>query len=234
MRSMNIRFSYKGIVSIMFCFFFYLIVASSPTFAGAPVNVGVSGGDEGIRSFRLSVGEHFHVPEREIVVVHKQGINEEEVPVVFFIAQRAHVSTKAVVGLHLQGMNWMDITLHYGLSPEIYYIPLKNAPPYGHAYRYYNKHPKGGWQRNDLRDADIVNQVNLKFISEHNRCAPEKIMKYRSEGKSFTIIDQNTRNGKKGKTLYQAQQANKPGDYKRDNKKKENKHQGKGPGVGNG
>ena len=234
MRSKNIGRSLKGILSIVSGFFVFLIAASPPSFAGTPLNVGVSGGDEGIRSFRLSIGEYYHVPEREVVGVHERGINEEELPVVFFIAQRAHVSPKAVVALRLTGMKLMDITLHYGLSPEIYYVPLRQAPPYGHAYRYYKKHPKGSWQRDDLRDADIVNQVNLKFISEHHRYAPEKVMKYRAQGKSFTTIDRDTRQGKQGKTQYQAQQANKTGDYSRDNKQKDNKHQGKGPGKGTG
>jgi hypothetical protein len=78
-------------------------------------------------------------------------------------------------------------------------------PPYGHAYGYYHNHPRGGWTRNDLRDRDIVNQVNLKFISEHQRYAPEKIMRYRSGGRSFTTIDRDIRNEKHGKTQYRNQ-----------------------------
>jgi hypothetical protein len=132
-------------------------------------------------------------------------------------------------------MNWMDITLHFGLSPEIYYVPVRQGPPYGHAYGHYKNHPKGGWRRGDLRDADIVNQVNLKFISEHHKYAPEKVMKYRSEGKSFTTIDRDARQGRQGKTQYQGQQANKPGDYRHnDNNQRENRHQGEGQGKGNG
>jgi len=215
-------------------FFVCLIAVSLPSFAGTPGNVGVSGGDEGIRSFRLSVGEYYHVPERAVAAVHKQGIHDEELPVVFFIAKKAHVSPEAVVALRLKGMKWMDITSHYSLSPGIYYIPLSKAPPYGHAYRYYKKHPKGGWKKGALRDADIVNQVNLKFISEHHRYAPEKVMTYRAHGKSFTTIARDIGLGKKGKARYQAQQTNKPGDYKPDNKQKDTGIQGKSPGKGNG
>jgi hypothetical protein len=227
MRSKDIGFSLKGILSIMSGFFMFLMAASPPSFATTQWNVGVSGGDEGIRSFHLSIGEYYHVPEREVVVAHERGIHEEELPVVFFIAQRAHVSPEAVVELHLRGMNWMDITFHYGLSPEIYYVPVRHGPPYGHAYGHYKNHPKGGWHRGDLRDADIVNQVN--------RYAPEQVMKYRSEGKSFTTIDRDIRQGRQGKNQGQTRQANKPGDYKRnDNNQKDNNHQGKGPGKGNG
>jgi hypothetical protein len=235
MISKNIGFSVKGILSIMSGFFVFLIAASPPSFAATQWNVGVSGGNEGISSFNLSIGDYYHVPEREVVVVHERGINEEELPVVFFIAQRARVSPEAVVDLHLRGMNWMDITLHYGLSPEIYYVPVRQGPPYGNAYGHYKRHPKGGWQKNDLRDADIVNQVNLKFISEHHRYSPEQVMKYRSEGKSFTSIDRDARQGRQGKTQKQGKQANKPGDYKQnDNNQNDNNHQGKGQGKGDG
>jgi hypothetical protein len=235
MNSKNIGFSHKGILTIMSGFFVFLIAASTPSFAATQWSVGVSGGDEGIRSFNLSIGDYYHVPEREVVVVHERGIQEEEVPVVFFIAQRAHVSPEAVVGLHLRGMNWMDITLHFGLSPDIYYVPVRQGPPYGNAYGHYKRHPKGGWQRGDLRDADIVNQVNLKFISEHHRYAPEQVMKYRSEGKSFTAIDREARQGRQGKNQSQGRQADKPGDYRQnDNNQNDNKHQGKDHGRGNG
>jgi hypothetical protein len=234
MRSKNIEFSLKGILSIMAGFFVFLITASTPSFADTSWNVGVSGGDEGIRSFQLSIGEYYHVPEREVVVIHERGIHEEELPVVFFIAQRARVSPEAVVRLRMRGMNWMDITFHYGLSPEIYYVPLRQGPPYGNAYGHYKNYPKGGWHRGDLRDADIVNQVNLKFISEHHRYAPEKVMKSRSEGRSFTTIDRDVRQGKQVKTQNQGRQSNKPGDYKHnDNNQKDNRHQGKDQVNGN-
>jgi hypothetical protein len=235
MRAKNIGFLLKGILSIMSGIFVFLIAASTPSFAATQWNVGVSGGDEGIRSFRLSIGEYYHVPEREVVVVHKRGIHEEELPVIFFIAKRAHVSPEAIVRLRLRGMNWMDITFHYGLSPDIYYVPLRQGHPYGNAYGHYKRHPRGGWHRGDLRDADIVNQVNLRFISEHHRYAPEKVMKYRSEGRSFITIDRDVRQGKHGKTLGQGRQADKPGDYwQNDNNQNDKKNQGKGHGKGNG
>ncbi len=65
-------------------FFVFLMAASTPSFAATQWSVGVSGGDEGIRSFNLSIGDYYHVPEREVVGVHDRGIQEEELPVVFF------------------------------------------------------------------------------------------------------------------------------------------------------
>jgi hypothetical protein len=84
------------------------------------------------------------------LIVRDRGIHQEELPVVFFLAQRARVSPEAVVDLRLRGMNWMDITLQFGLSPDIYYVPVKSVkggPPYGHAYGYCKKHPKKEWKK---------------------------------------------------------------------------------------
>lgn len=185
------------------------MAAASPSFADTEWNVGISGGDKGIDAFTFSIGEYYGVPEREVVVIHGRGICEEELPVVFYIARRAHVHPGAVVDLRLRGMSWMDITFYFGLSPDIYYVPVVVHyywPQCGHPYGYYHRHPRGGWSRNDLRDRDIVNQVNLRFMSEHYRYAPEKIIKYRSDGRSFRTIDRDIRNERQqGKVGYRRQ-----------------------------
>jgi hypothetical protein len=192
------------------CFLSFMAV-SSPSFAGTQWDVGISGGSEGIDGFTLSIGEYYGVPAREVIVIHDRGIYEEELPVVFHIARRAHVCPGTVVDLRLRGMSWMDITLYFGLSPEIYYVPVvvhhyhHYGPRCGHAYGYYHKHPRGGWSRNELRDRDIVNQVNLKFMAEHHRYAPEKIMRYRSDGRSFRTIDRDIIYEKNGRPKYQKQ-----------------------------
>lgn len=171
-----------------------LLVASSPVSAQTEWNVGISGGSEGIDGFTFSIGQYYGVPVSEVCEIYDRGIYEEEIPVVFFIARLAHVHPRVVVDLRLRGMSWMDITYYYGLRPDIYYVPVvinryHHCPPCGRAYGYYRHHPGGGWRRGDLRDGDIVNQVNLKFISEHHRYAPERIMRYRNEGKTFRVID---------------------------------------------
>ncbi len=188
-------------------------------------NVGISGGKQGIESFNISIGEYYKVPNDEVVVIHKRGIPEDEMPVVFFLAQRAHVKPEVIVSLRMRNMSWMDITLHYGLSPEIYYVPVKvkhYGPPYGHAYGYYKKYPHKDWYKIRLSDADIINQVNLRFISEHHGYAPEQIMRYRSAGKDYAAIDYDIRQEK-----YQKEKYNK----NKNKEWKEEKNQGKGKGT---
>lgn len=158
-------------------------------------NVGISGGSKGIEGFHVSIGEFYRVPKREVVLVHQRGIAEEELPVVFFLSQRARVSPNVLVDMRLKQMSWMDITLHLGLNPEIYYVPVTahHHPPYGKAYGYYRNHPPHTWRNMRLSDSDIVNQVNLGFLSHHYGHAPEHIMRYRGEGRGFVSIDQTVR-----------------------------------------
>jgi hypothetical protein len=155
-------------------------------------NVGISGGDHGIDGFHLSVGEYYDVPEREVVVIRDRGIDDDELPVVFFLARRAHVYPNAIVDLRMRGMSWMDITLHFGLYPDIYYVPVPVYvyEKYPHAWGHYKKYPKkNDWRKIRLRDADVVNQVNLIFMRDHYRYNPGRVIKYRSEGKRFAVID---------------------------------------------
>jgi hypothetical protein len=99
----------------------------------------------------------------------------------------------------------MDITLRYGLSPEIYYVPVKVAkvgPPYGRAYGYYKTHPRHEWKKVVLPDDDVVNLVNLKFASDYYGYAPERVMQLRGEGQNFVAIHDHfkkERHGKNGK-----------------------------------
>ena len=59
---------------------------AQPSLATTQWNLGVSIGNEGVNGFHFSVGEYYRVPEREVVVVRKRGIPDEELPVVFLLA----------------------------------------------------------------------------------------------------------------------------------------------------
>jgi hypothetical protein len=50
--------------------------------------------DDGIEGFHLSVGGILPVPHREVIVIHKRGICDEELRSCSHIAQRAHVSSR--------------------------------------------------------------------------------------------------------------------------------------------
>jgi hypothetical protein len=134
-----------------------------------------------IGNFHVAVANYYHVPEREVVVVHERHIPDDDLPVVFFIAREARVPPARVIELRDRGRSWWDISVHFGLRPDIYYVPVAYdpGPPYGHAYGHYKK-PRNEWRAIVLSDADVVNLVQLRFLSEHYGIPAERVMQARS------------------------------------------------------
>lgn len=171
------------------------------TNARAQVSLGLSADEGGIRDFYIAVGQYYHVPEKEVLIVRERSIPDDDLPVVFFLAQRARVAPQAVIDLRISGKSWMDITLHYGLSPEIYYVKVGevSGPPYGKAFGYFKNKPRKQWKEIRLGDDDIVNLVDLRFVSGHYGYAPDKVISMRSKGASFVQVNSDIKKGKEGK-----------------------------------
>ena len=82
----------------------------------------------------------------------------------------------------------------------MYYVPLKSnpGPPYGKAYGYFKNKPRKEWKNINFTDEDIINLVNLRFISDYYGYDPTQIVKMRNEGKGFVAINNIVRSDKKG------------------------------------
>jgi len=173
-----------------------VLALTSKTRAG--VDVGLSVDEDGIKGFYLAIGEHYRVPEREVVVVRDRNVPDEELPVVFFLARHASVEPAAIVKLRLGGMSWMDIALHFSLSPSIFFIEFDRdpGPPYGKAWGHFRNREKAHWGDIRLPDADIINIVNLKFVSEKYGCSPAEVVKMRARGDRFVAIHKQAKAGK--------------------------------------
>lgn len=143
-----------------------------------------------IGNFAFAVGNYYRVPERSVVVIRERRIPDYELPVVFFLAQRARVSPGTIVDLRLGGKRWIDIAVRYGLSPEMFYVPLaiEPGPPYGKAYGHYKNKKHDQWRAIVLDDDDIVNFVNLRFLSEYHHRPAEEIVRLRGGGTNFAAI----------------------------------------------
>ena len=183
------------LVLIFICLFVFVAVCAN----AQPVNVGVSIGEEGLRGFTFATGDYFRVPEREVITIRERRIPDEEIPVVLFLAARARVAPSVVIDLRLGGRSWMDITLYLKLSPEIYYVPVKGrvqGPPYGKAYGYYKNKSRKEWGKIVLSNPEIINLVNLRFLSEYHGFPPEEVIRRRANGKSFVVIHEEVEKGK--------------------------------------
>lgn len=173
------------------------LMGAAPASAG--FSVGVAAGSNGVDSFYLAIGDHYRVPQRDVLVVRQSRIADEEIPVVFFLAQKARVSPAAIVRLRHAGYSWYRIANHYRLGPDVFYVVLKRpAGPYYGVYRDYQRTPRGQWSRIRMTDRDVVNFVNLRFLSEHGHCPADDIADRRSKGRDFRDIHRDLRDGKRG------------------------------------
>lgn len=197
---------------------------SSPAIGG--VDIGLSVEDGTISHFHLAIGSYYHVPEKEMKIVIEKKIPDEEMPVVFFIAHRADISPRKVIELRLGGKNWMQISLQYGINADAYYVPADrvSGPPYGKAYGHYKNKKKSNWNHISLSDTDIINFVNLRFLSEHYGYSADEIIELRTSGKSFVIINDEVKkrsdNKKKKDVKVASEEDDNPGKSKNKGKKK--------------
>lgn len=159
----------------------------------AQVDLGISVSDGRLRSFYFAVGDHYRVDPRVVVDIRSRyGLLDEELPVVYFLAARAHVAPQVVIDLRLGRMSWLDIALRLRLSPEIFFLTLRAeriGPPYGNAYGYYWKRGRAGdWRGLVLADREVIDLVNLRFMSEYHGLGPDEIIGLRGRNKSFVGV----------------------------------------------
>jgi len=181
------------------------LLASVAPASAQNVSVGLAASGGRVQSFYVSVGAYFHVPEAGVVAVKERyRLADEELPVVFFLAARAGVEPSAVVELRLRKMSWWDIGLRFGLNPEIFFVPVavtRIGPPYGRAYGYYKRlRGQKHWGTVVLYDEDVLNLVNLRFISGHYGIPAERVMEMRGRGSSFLDIHEKALKEKAGRT----------------------------------
>ncbi len=181
--------------------FFLVVCAGTANGANAGGDSAVPKDDQGVRGFYLAIQDYFRIPEAEIASLKEQGLSYDELPVVFFIAERAQVETQRVLEMRLASRTWTEIAFRLGLTPDVFHVPVATpvtSLPYGHAYRWYNKKPKREWKTISLTEKDVVNLVNLRFISDNYGCAPERVIEMRAAGKSFLQINEAIRKEAKG------------------------------------
>jgi len=156
-------------------------------------DIGISGSDRGIDGFSLSVGNYYNAPAQEIMVIQR-SIPEEEMSVVYFLARQSHRNPQYITDLRLRGISWWDISLRLGLNPRTLYVVNSSRysqPPYGNAYGYHN-----GKRNHKLRDSDIVELVNVRFLSKYHGISPDEVIDRRHRGEHYRNIDDDYRGRK--------------------------------------
>lgn len=202
-----------------------LIVGSmSITVGAANYDIGISGSDRGINGFSLSIGNYYSVPAQEIIMIER-SVPNDETSVVYYLARHSHKSPQYVTNLRSHGMNWWDISVHLGLNPHTLYVVdsrRHSGPPYGKAYGYGRRH--------HLNDSEIVELVNVRFLSNYYGVSVDDIIDRRSRGQQYMHIDDDYRFEKHNKNRNRQEYKHEKRDY---NQHKNNNKQGHGRGNKN-
>jgi hypothetical protein len=151
---------------------------------GSDVSWNLSGSNGQIDGFSLSIGDYYRVPVNDVVILER-SIPRDEMSVVYYLARHSHKSPHYISDLRLRGMSWWDITLRLGLNPRTIYVVSTHerfGPPYGLGYGH-------GPSHHHLRDADIVDLVNVRFLSDYHHVSPDDVIRYRRGGEHYHNID---------------------------------------------
>jgi len=152
-------------------------------------DIGVSGSDRGINSFSLSIGDYYRVPRQEVMIIER-SIPRDEMSVVYFLARESRRDARYITDLRLRGSSWWDISLRLGLDPRTLYVIDTNrhaGPPYGKSYGYSKN------KKHHLRDSEIVELVNVRFLSDYHHISPDEVIKRRRTGERYNHIDEHYR-----------------------------------------
>lgn len=172
---------------------------------GANYDIGISGSDRGVSGFSLSIGDYYHAPSQEIVVIER-FVPREEMSVVYFLARKANRDPRYIADLRHRGNSWWDISVRLGLDPyTLYTVDTRRhaGPPYGKAYGYYKE-----GKHHRLRDTEIVELVNVRFLSSYHGVHVDEVIDRRHRGERYMNIDDAYRGKKFNQREYQDRREN--------------------------
>lgn len=158
--------SMKRIISIV-----AMVGCLGGVLSAANFGIGLSGSDEGIDSFSLSIGNYYGVPVREVQEV-EYYVPREQMSVVYYLANKSHRNARYITDLREQGMSWWNISLHLGLDPYTIYR---------------DRGSKGRHHR--LHDSEIADYVNVRFISDYHHINRDEVINRRHKGEQYYHIN---------------------------------------------
>lgn len=126
------------------------------------------------------------------LLVADTAIAAEDLPVTLFLAERAVTSPMTIAEVRSRGESWDEILRGRMLQSEIFYILVAGdieSRTYAPIFDKFKSTPKKDWKLLRFTDKEIVDLVNLRFISSHHDYSLFEIMRMRDAGKSFVQIN---------------------------------------------
>jgi len=111
---------------------------------------------------------------------------DTELPVVLFLAHECGRPPGYIVDLRARGLAWSVIFTRAGVRPDVLFegIDRDPGPPYGHAWGYWRKNPRGV----RLSDNDIAGLVQVQIGARTARLAPYEVARARGRGTPVEVM----------------------------------------------
>ena len=132
----------------------------------------------------LNVTNDYFAPPPAIAVDVLQRCPDpvNDYPVIQLLARTSRRSPQEILRLRLDRESWSDIMFRLNISPAVLFAGLDRdpGPPYGKAWGYWRKHPRG--ERFEIRDRDIYELAKLQVAAGYHHVRPYTIITERNRG----------------------------------------------------
>jgi len=106
---------------------------------------------------------------------------EADLPVVLFLANECGRPPEYIVDLRSRGLSWSVIFTRVGVRSDVLFAGIDRdpGPPYGNAYGYWRRNPRGV----RLSDSDISGLVQVQIGARAARMRPYEMARARGQGR---------------------------------------------------
>jgi hypothetical protein len=109
---------------------------------------------------------------------------EADLPVVLFLARHSGRPVEFIVDLRSGGLSWSVVMGRLNLAPSILFVGIDRdpGPPYGKAWGYWRKNPKGV----RFSDTDVVGLVQVQTAARHAGLSAFELARGRGQGRTVS------------------------------------------------
>jgi hypothetical protein len=157
-----------------------IVTARAGAFNDAALDLGLR---DDARVFLNVTNDYFAPPPAVAVdLVQRSPDPVNDYPVVLLLARASKRSPQEILRQRLDRDSWSDIMFRQNISPAVLFAGLDRdpGPPYGKAWGYWRKHPRG--ERLEIRDRDVAELAKLQVAAGYHHVSPYTIITERKRG----------------------------------------------------
>lgn len=144
------------------------------------------------KEYHKALVKYFEISDELMGEMVKMELPSQEMPIILYLAAKAKKPPLEIANQRAAGDDWMKITGDIGLNAEAYYMLIADeikSTTYKPIFAKFNDTPKGKWKDIQFTDEDVLNIVNLRFISSLHDFSVFDIMSMRDKGHNFLKIN---------------------------------------------